>query len=712
MADSAATGEQERPAKRPRTSTACDQCRKRRAKCDGVKPKCGRCSSMDLPCVYAFDADRRKPVTKDFVTALTMKIAALEKELSEIKSQKGVDVGPSSAADRQAVTDSFCGGLALNSHGELRFYGPTSSFRAILADSTEGAAGAARAWSLTRAPIPYAPPLDPFLPKKPPRLSPELSSKLIKLAFEYCFSQFGLVDERAFMDDLHRSATQRTANYSPLLLHIVLAIGSRYIDPSDPDFDAELCSDTKDPSTRGDVFIHWCRLMVDQEWFHPDISTVRSLTCLAFYLAGQALDGPALMFASQAMRLCEDFGLHLDIHRLQIGSGGIPQALREARRNAFFAAFLMDNQICTYLGRQPLLTFADIDTSLPAVDTGVEFDPPHYRSSSFHAASKLACILSRLLDSVYSLKPGISLAARQAAVPELHLALEEWYHSLPSPLRASMPSAAKAPHPHILGLNALYYSSVIQLHRPFFRRTSDGGDMGVSTDKCLWAAKHIVRLVRLQRDSVGLRFVHPLFQHCCFTAGTILALSATEDSICGVPTRDVERKAQAAADLKSIIEALREIGTKTWKTALTSANVLETFIQSWSSHSAAAASSASQTISIPIVQAPPPLPPLTGQSSASAGVSSTTVYPSPTSSAPHDFSGQGFFGGLGGMGLTTGAFPHIFPSWDLGEAGPSSLDDFMAILNPLTEGSSDGSSTIDPSTFLSTEPTGSSSEVA
>lgn len=49
-----------------------------------------------------------------------------------------------------------------------------------------------------------------------------------------------------------------------------------------------------------------------------------------------------------------------------------------------------------------------------------------YRSSALHWGSKLMLIGGRLMTSIYALKPGISLAARQAAVPELHLELESW----------------------------------------------------------------------------------------------------------------------------------------------------------------------------------------------------------------------------------------------------------------------------------------------
>ncbi|BGP17687.1 hypothetical protein JCM10213v2_005726 [Rhodosporidiobolus nylandii] len=675
----------DRKPKRPRTSTACDACRKR------AKPVCSRCTTMKLECLYAYDADKRKPVTKEMINAMQGKIDALEAELAALKTGKGVEddvsaftAGKSGTGGRPAVSDAFCGGLAYNSTGELRFYGPTSSYRAILSDGVGASAvEAARAWSLTRAPIPFAPPLDPHLPRRPPVLSRELSDKLIKLAFEFCFSQFQLVDERAFMTDLANSATLRTPNYSPLLLHVVLGIGSRYLDPDDPLFTRELCSDMDDVSTRGDVFIEWGRLMLDQEFYHPDISTIRSLTCLAVYLAGQALDGPALMFAAQAMRMVEDFGVHLDIHRLSIGSGGISQSLRSARRNAFFAAFQTDVGLCVYLGRQPLLSVADIDTALPPIENEIEYDEPAYRSSSFHAACKLINITSRLLDTVYSLKAGVSLAARQAAVPELHLSLEKWYHELPSPLRASTPTPSKAPHPHILGLNALYYATVVQLHRPFFHRTNAGGEAGVATEKCLSAAKNIVRLVKLQREAHGLRFVHPLFQYCCFTAGTILALSATEDRILGVPSRDLERKTQAGVDLKAIISALREIG-KTWKTSLTSASVLEAFIQTWTTTGGSAAAGTEHAVptgvSLPVVPAVPqavPLnPPVFNLPSAAAKAVGPSAAPPPEvqTQAASSFA----------AGLTAASFPAIFPSWNL-EAGDSTLDDFMNILHGAPE---------------------------
>ncbi|GAA5999606.1 Zn(II)2Cys6 transcription factor [Rhodotorula paludigena] len=696
----------ERPQKRPRTSTACGACRKRRAKCDGAKPACGRCTSLNLTCIFDFDNDKRKPVTKDVVTALELRIQALEQELADVKAEKASVPAPAPLTEGSSTPNQsapFSAGLALNAHGELRFCGPTSSYRAILADANnESAVEAARAWSLTRAPVPNAPPLDPHLPRKPPVLSTEFSGKLIRLAFEHAFSQFGLVDERAFLADLATSATRRTPNYSPLLLHLVLGFGARYLDPNDPEWPREICSDVTDVATRGEVFIEWARSSVDIEFRHPDISTVRALTVLSVYLAGQALDGPAIMYGSQGLRMAEDFGLHLDTHHLQIGSGSIPETLRITRRNAFWAAFQVDCLNSVYIGLRPHFEVGDIDNDLPAIDSSVEYDHPAYRSSSFNASSKLMRILSKLLSTVYSLKPGVTLESRRAALPEIHLALERWYHELPSPLRASTPTPAKAPHCHILGLNAMYHATVILLHRPFFRRVNEVNAMSVSTEKCLSSAKHIVRLVRLQRERYGLRFTAPLFQHTCFTAGTILALSASESNISGNPHQDAERKQQAHVDLKALISALREMAV-TWKTASTSANVLEAFMQQWS-RAAGWRSTGAVTPAVQRGAAHGPEPDAVAlalaavqhqqhQQDGAAGsleaqfhdasmleagaAGMSTLQMPPGTEAEPEQAWQLFT-----ADLTATSFPHIFPSWDLAAGPGSSLDDFLSLLDP------------------------------
>lgn len=78
------------------------------------------------------------------------------------------------------------------------------------------------------------------------------------------------------------------------------------------------------------------------------------------------------------------------------------------------------------IGRNITFTPDEVDQIPPIVVPDLEFDQPMYRSSALHWGSKLMLVGGRLMSSIYVLKPGISLAVRQAAVPELHLALESW----------------------------------------------------------------------------------------------------------------------------------------------------------------------------------------------------------------------------------------------------------------------------------------------
>lgn len=109
-----------------------------------------------------------------------------------------------------------------------------------------------------------------------------------------------------------------------------------------------------------------------------------------------------------------------------MGNGGITEALLSARRDTFFSAFSSDVIASMYIGRKIYFVPDEIDQIPPPVVPELDFDAPMYRSSAFHWSSKLIILGSKIMTGVYSLKPGISLRARQAAVPELHLALESW----------------------------------------------------------------------------------------------------------------------------------------------------------------------------------------------------------------------------------------------------------------------------------------------
>ncbi|KAF1841951.1 uncharacterized protein K460DRAFT_409390 [Cucurbitaria berberidis CBS 394.84] len=62
------------------TSIACESCRKRKSKCDGVRPKCNTCQSKNLTCVYDVAEDGKT------TTQLRAHVRRLVKELEETRS--------------------------------------------------------------------------------------------------------------------------------------------------------------------------------------------------------------------------------------------------------------------------------------------------------------------------------------------------------------------------------------------------------------------------------------------------------------------------------------------------------------------------------------------------------------------------------------------------------------------------------------------------
>ncbi|KAK4055461.1 hypothetical protein OIV83_000007 [Microbotryomycetes sp. JL201] len=566
-----------------RAVVACLTCRRKRIKCSGEQPTCSTCLKHGRPCEWDLEHDKRKPYTREVVEALQQQISSLEAKIASMQSLSASSpsslsgISPPSASSHsvaETANDSLAGGLARNAHGELRFYGPGSAM-SVLADAAASAEGlkAARHAAVTQAPNPLAIiTYDP--PPSPPVLSSELSSRILRYAFEFAVPAFCLVDERSFYADMAACPTASTQHYSPFMLYILMGIGCRYLSTDEEIFPFEVCSDENDRSTRGDRFINYARYILDQEWHFPKLSTLRALACLSLYMVGKrGFDGASWLHIGSATRVGENFGLHLGIHHLSAPEAHIDNEATRDRQEAFYAIFGHEVFMSMHIGRNGTFRPDEFDQQPPPVDPLKDFDQPMYRASALHWASKLAIIVSKILACVYA-KRGIGLAARRAEVPALHLELQTWYHALPGHIKVSAADGTKAPHPHIICLNLMYWLSLIHLHRPFFSKMTSDAVQPSSTEKCLAAAGHILRLVKVQQKSHGFRFVHPFFIHAAFAAGTILAMSCTQTGISPTALQDEQRQVQASRDLKVIILALREVGV-TWDSANAVADTLQ-----------------------------------------------------------------------------------------------------------------------------------------
>ncbi|KAI9304853.1 fungal-specific transcription factor domain-containing protein [Cunninghamella echinulata] len=73
----------EQPQKRQRVSKACEQCRSKKTKCDGITPACGICTSQNLECTYKAVSKKRGP-PKGYIEAIEGRLHRLEALIGSI----------------------------------------------------------------------------------------------------------------------------------------------------------------------------------------------------------------------------------------------------------------------------------------------------------------------------------------------------------------------------------------------------------------------------------------------------------------------------------------------------------------------------------------------------------------------------------------------------------------------------------------------------
>ncbi|KAI9595255.1 fungal-specific transcription factor domain-containing protein [Syncephalis fuscata] len=69
--------------KRQRVSRACDACRRKKVRCDGVRPICGNCSAFHFECTY-LDAAKKRGPPKGYIEAIEHRLRRMEKLLGGI----------------------------------------------------------------------------------------------------------------------------------------------------------------------------------------------------------------------------------------------------------------------------------------------------------------------------------------------------------------------------------------------------------------------------------------------------------------------------------------------------------------------------------------------------------------------------------------------------------------------------------------------------
>ncbi|KAF9300232.1 hypothetical protein BGZ74_008124, partial [Mortierella antarctica] len=342
--------------RRKRLTQACDPCRKKKIKCDGLKPSCGNCGKIDVQCTYLPSMKKRGP-RQGYIELLEKRLDKMEKMLQHGPSAAILDpelldstsildspLRPAMASDREKKSDTS------PTTPEARFFGSSSMFSDYL----------------TSGEINVDPVLDNTLdsnnvsrPKRPlygireeiPRK--DILDHLLNLFFDSVYYQFPILHPATFMQQY------KEGKVPPNLLNAICASVARF--SNHPDVlttPAYLAGEPFATNVRGELFDS-----IDI----PTVSNVQALIFLCMYEYGVARGPRAWMFGGMAIRQAQELGLNREDSSPIFYLRG-DWVVRETRRRTFWACFMIDVLSSSSSGRPRMIDERDCEVLLPSED--------------------------------------------------------------------------------------------------------------------------------------------------------------------------------------------------------------------------------------------------------------------------------------------------------------------------------------------------------
>ncbi|KAJ0424995.1 fungal-specific transcription factor domain-containing protein [Aspergillus carlsbadensis] len=514
----------------PYTTEACQECRRRRAKCKFI----GR-------------DDGRGTAPKSLVMLLQSRVELLERVLwfhsiDVDASIAKLQAGGANSSGRRTGTGSLAaeppqesnepdGALCskeefgLEDDGEASYFG-SSSGRVELLKSNGYLA-------TSMSPPSVRSRLNQFCQEieSTPAISEELKEHLITLYFEWEQPWCQLVDERLFRESMQSQGRY----FSPLLLNCILAIASRYSNRH------EVRSVQDDPNTAGQTFLEIAEVLLHFDLQSPSITTIQSLGILSMMYVATGSDSKGWLRHGMAARLALDMGFNLN-HSSLHASHALPDAETNLRSQIYWALYCTDKLWASYTGRVCTMLDSQASVQLPLsfVDADETAQPRETLPVLHHALSTQCQILEKILMNLYAPKKLPLGIQRQTFFDSCLLDLKSWRYRLPPELQTKYPATTEIQtRPHVYILHMVYHTSIIMLAKPFLTTrqqpsTESQEKTGSHIDQtaqraatlCMDAARGICLLGEQYRKTFGSFRQSPVTAtHCTLSAVLFLIMS-------------------------------------------------------------------------------------------------------------------------------------------------------------------------------------------
>ncbi|GAP90000.1 putative C6 transcription factor [Rosellinia necatrix] len=520
---------------RRRVTRACDECRRKKIKCDGKQP-CTHCQVYSYECTYDKPSNRRRNPAPQYIEALENKLSRAETLLRKFMpdvdlndpnldpavqqefrmreqarqkaaaAQRKDQAKPGASEGQLQSMISSAGQLDLSDSGDYDFHGTSSGsvffkqmkkhFRTLLGKDYQipFMPRPPRPSGVTTLDSPRPTPSSPWATTPGPSISnlppKERAIALCTESLDNATCLLRIVHKPTFygmLDSLYDKPSDEYGtedNRNLALAYSAMALGCMY-DVSD---DAV----TRSPPYKISIdealnYYSSARYLLQDITECRDLVSLQALLFMILFLQSISNLSTCYGFVGIALRSALRMGLHRHLPHIKLDP-----VESETRRRVFYICRQMDTYVSALLGFPLLLNDDDIDQLLPtAVDDqfitreGITTPPagtPSY-IEAFNAHVKLMDLLSKVVKHVYPLKridPKVadgdesqyaSYMVSYARIKEMEEELQQWNEQLPFAWRPNPDGPAEVVRIRNLLRFAFAHVQMV-LYRPFLHYVS------------------------------------------------------------------------------------------------------------------------------------------------------------------------------------------------------------------------------------------------
>ncbi|KAE8381201.1 fungal-specific transcription factor domain-containing protein [Aspergillus bertholletiae] len=442
-----------RPSRRSRVALACDICRLRKSRCDGIRPSCSACHRLGFECAYTTPNHAQNVIIqKEYFQALEDRVKSIEETLATMKDNLGAASISSQTSDIEAKrvvkdTNSPIRGAGLNSlthEKEPGFLGPSSNdhfLRCLCHAVTLGE-------HIDIVAIPYTEPnVDHAQAQYPTPASENIQlreanifalppvtemTELVQKFFSEIGILFPFIYPVTFLETyshLIKNGCLSVSRKWLALLNLILATVRMSIIPNRQFFTTYIIeSDT--------YYRRAVDLYGEQIFNGESIEDVQFLLLLGQYLHGRHRPGQAWTVHTFVVKAAFKLGLHS-----QNALRDMPMLAKEARKRTWYGCVMIDRLLSMTLGRPAAIPDSYVKLELPAnhesIDTSIIMDNTTADLSisclnyTIALYKQLANIIDILFD--HNLDSGTSLSINEiiSHISSMEDSLCVWQISLP-----------------------------------------------------------------------------------------------------------------------------------------------------------------------------------------------------------------------------------------------------------------------------------------